>query len=77
MLTQFLPTGFALRSLSSLSAISRTSAFKEGSLQLDSLSIRSITASSSSFIRRFAFGSQSRRERVPSRQRRIVRSGTL
>jgi hypothetical protein len=37
-------------------------------LRKDSLSTRYIITSSSSFIRRFKFGSQSRRERYPARQ---------
>jgi hypothetical protein len=43
----------------------------------DSSSIRYTTTSSSSFDRRFAFGSQSRRGRIPSRRHRIVVLGTL
>jgi hypothetical protein len=75
--TQFLPVGFPPRSLSSLSAISRMFAFERGTPRRTSSSIRCTIASSSSFVKRFEFGSQSRREYFLSRRRRIVRSGTL
>jgi hypothetical protein len=75
--TQFLLTALLPRSLSSLLAISLTSAFEEGMLREDSLSTRCIITSSSSFVRRFEFGSQSRRERRPARRLISVLRGTL
>jgi hypothetical protein len=70
--TQFLPVGFPPRSLSSLSAISCTCAFEGGIPRRLSSSTRCTIASSSSFVRRFEFGSQLRRGCVPLRRRRIV-----
>jgi hypothetical protein len=77
LLTQFLPTGLLARSLNSLSAISHTSAFETRSPRTEYLSICYKITSSSSFVRRFIFSSQSRRARLPLRRSCTVVRGTL
>jgi hypothetical protein len=70
--TQYLLIGFLPRSLSSLSAISRTRGFVGGIPRKDALSIHYLITSSSRFIRRFKFSSQSLCGRVLARQLRTI-----